>query len=116
MQRPNPANATLLAEIAEEFSHLSSAQDIMRAVGEKVGHYLNISNCLFAEINEGQNQAIVDYTWHTPDTPDVRGVYRLSDFITPEFQQAARAGETIVIRDTQTDPRTDKNRYARRRN
>ncbi|GAA6615380.1 PAS domain S-box protein [Scytonema sp. NUACC26] len=106
------ANLAFLADIAEDFSRLSSADEIMRAVGAKVGTYLNISNCLFAKINEGQNQAIVEYTWHTPDTPDVRGVYRLSDFISEEFRQAARSGETIVIRDTQTDPRTVSDRYA----
>ncbi len=106
------ANAAFLAEIAEDFSRLSTADEIMQAVGAKVGTYLNITNCLFAEINEGQNQAIVEYTWHTSDTPDVTGVYRLSDFITEEFRQAGRAGETIIIRDTQTDPRVDSDRYA----
>ncbi|WP_013334228.1 ATP-binding protein [Gloeothece verrucosa] len=106
------ANAAFLAEIAQDFSRLSSADEIMRAVGAKVGAYLNISNCLFAEINERQNQASIEYTWHTSDTPDVTGVYRLSEFITEEFRQAARSGETIIIRDTQTDPRTDSDRYA----
>ncbi len=106
------ANLAFLADIAEDFSQLSTADEIMQAVGAKVGAYLNLTNCLFAEINEGQNQAIIEHTWHTLDTPDITGVYQLSDFITEELRQTARSGETLVICNTQTDPRTDSDRYA----
>ncbi|ARV57551.1 hypothetical protein BZZ01_01910 [Nostocales cyanobacterium HT-58-2] len=106
------AHLAFLADIAENFSRLSTADEIMRAVSAKVGAYLNTTNCLFAEINEGQDQAIIECTWHTSDTPDVTGVYRLSDFITEQLRQTARAGETIIIRNTQTDPRVDSDRYA----
>lgn len=106
------AHQRFLAEMSEELSRLVTASAMMQAVGAKIGGFLNISNCLFAEIDEAQDQAIVTDTWHTLDTPDVTGEYRLSDFITEEFRQAGRTGETIVIRDTQTDPRTDADRYA----
>ncbi|MDR9899190.1 PAS domain S-box protein [Aetokthonos hydrillicola Thurmond2011] len=106
------ANAAFLAEIAEDLSRLSSAEDIMHTVGAKVGTYLGISGCFLAEINEVEDQAIVEYTWHTAGTLDLMGVHRLSDFINDEFQRAARSGETVIIRNTQTDPRTNKDRYA----
>ncbi|MFN6569126.1 PAS domain S-box protein [Dendronalium sp. ChiSLP03b] len=106
------ANAAFLSEIAEDLSRLSSADEIVQAVGAKVGSYLGISNCTFIEIDEVQDRAIVEYTWHTADTPDAIGVHRLSDFITEELRQAVRAGETVAIRNTQTDPRTDKHRFA----
>ncbi|HZG40902.1 MAG TPA: PAS domain S-box protein, partial [Nodosilinea sp.] len=48
------ANAAFVAAITEDFSRLSSADEIMQAVGAKVGAYLNVSSCLFAEINEAQ--------------------------------------------------------------
>ncbi len=106
------ANLAFLADITEDFSHLSTADEIMQAVGAKVGAYLNLTNCLFAEINEAQDRATIEHTWHTLDTPSVTGVFRLSDFITEELRQTARSGETIIICDTQTDPRTDSDRYA----
>jgi PAS domain S-box-containing protein len=106
------ANATFLAEMTEDLSRLSTTDEIMRTVGAKVGTYLNTSNCLFAEVNEAQDQAIVEYTWHTPETPNATEGYQLSDFITEELRQTARSGETLIIRDTQTDPRIDSDRYA----
>ena len=101
-----------LADITDAFSRLSTAQEIMQAVGERVGAYLSISRCVFWEINDDQDQSIANYAWHPTDTPDVRGVYRISDFITEEFRQAARAGKPIIIHDTQTDPRVDRRHYA----
>jgi PAS domain S-box-containing protein len=107
-------DAAFLTDMAQDFSLLSTANDIMQAVGAKVGAYLNITNCLFAEINEAQDQAIVEYNWHTADTPDLADTYRLSEFVTEVFLQAARAGETIIVRDTQVDPRTNSESYAAR--
>ncbi len=106
------ANLALLADIATDFSRLSSADEIMRGVGAKLNTYLDISHCLFAEIDEAQDTVMVESVWRTPDAPDLMGVYRLSEFVTEEFQHAARAGEPVVIHNTQTDPRTDARSYA----
>ena len=105
-------NLAFLAGLASDLSRLSTADEIMRAVGSKMGTYLKVTLCLFANIDEETDQTTVDYTWHTADRPNVAGVYRLSDFITEDFRQAARAGETIVINDTQQDPRVARDRYA----
>jgi len=106
------ANVAFLADLADELARLSTANEIMQTVGAKVGGYLNTTDCVFVEVNEKLDQAIVNYTWHPVDWPEVTGVYRLSDFINEEFRQAARAGETIIIFNTQTDPRVDRDRYA----
>jgi len=107
-------DTAFLTDMAQDFSLLSTADDIMQAVGAKVGAYLNITNCLFAEINETQDQAIVEYNWHTAETPDLADIYRLSEFVNEAFLQAARAGETIIVRDTQVDSRTNSESYAAR--
>jgi signal transduction histidine kinase len=101
-----------LAELAEDFTINVTAEEIMRIVGEKIGRFLHISDCLFAEIDEGQDKADVRYNWHAPGLPDLAGVYRLSDFVTGEFLRMAREGEMIIINDTQTDGRVDAGRYA----
>jgi PAS domain S-box-containing protein len=106
------ANLAFLTEIQDEFARLVLADEIMQAVGAKIGAYLNVSHCTFAEIDEAQERAVIEYDWHTSDLPDIIGVYQLSEFVSEEFQQAARAKETIVINNTQTDPRTDADGHA----
>jgi PAS domain S-box-containing protein len=106
------ANLAFLTEIQDEFARLVSADEIMQTVGAKIGAYLNVAHCLFSDIDEAQEQAVVAYDWHTSDLPSLIGVYQLSDFVSEEFQQAARARETIVICNTQTDARLDADRHA----
>lgn len=106
------AHLAFLADMAADFSWLSTAQAIMQAVGEKVGAYLTVNSCLFAEIDEAQNRGVVKYTWHSDGMTDVTGTYCLSDFITEDFRRAAREGRPIVIHDTQNDDRIDGQRYA----
>ena len=104
-------NLDFLADLATDLSRLSTAEEIMRTVGAKVGDYLQATLCVFAHIDEAADQATVNYTWHSADKPDAVGGYRLSDFITEAFRQAARAREPIVINDTQQDPRVARDRY-----
>ena len=106
------ANLAFLANIAEDSSRLSTAEEIMQTISAKLSAYLNISYCLFAEIDAAQDRVVVEYAWNPADPTDLVGIYQLSAFVTEEFQQAARIGETIVICDTQTDARTDANSYA----
>ncbi|WP_373538895.1 GAF domain-containing protein [Chamaesiphon sp.] len=106
------ANLAFLTEIQDEFTRLVSADEIMQTVGAKIGAYLNVTHCMFVDIDEAQNEAVAKYGWHTSDAPDLVGVHRLSEFVSAEFQQAARARETIVINDTQTDTRVDADSYA----
>jgi PAS domain S-box-containing protein len=106
------ANLAFLTEIQDEFTRLVSADEIMQTVGAKIGAYLNVTHCTFVEIDDAQDTAVCEYGWHTSDTPSSVGVYQLSEFVSAEFQQAARARETIVINDTQTDTRVDADSYA----
>ncbi len=106
------ANVAFLAELEVDFACLTSADAILQAVGGKLGAYLHLSHCLFAEIEEAQDRVRVVHVWKPTATLDLVGTYRLSEFVSEEFQQAARAGETIVVRDTQTDPRIDASAYA----
>lgn len=106
------AHLVFFASLDEDFSRLSTAQEIMQAVGAKVGAYLKVTHCLFAKINEDHDQAVVDYTWHAADAPEVTGIYCLSDFITEDFRRGARSGNPIVIHDIQNDPCVESPHYA----
>ena len=111
-RKRHEANLAFFAEMAEDFTYLTTAHEIMSAVGARISAHLNLSHCLVAEIDEVEDIATIEYAWNTTGMSDLIGVHRLSEFITEEFRQAARSGETIVIGNTQTDPRTDAQAYA----
>ena len=77
---------------------LSSARELMGAVGAKVSTHLKCSGCLFAEIDEAQENAIVEYASPPAGVLDGTGVHRLSEFVSEEFLERMRAGETVVVR------------------
>lgn len=98
-------NAKFLAEISQDMVRVSTPHEIVRIIGERLNRFLNISICAFAEVSETAEQVTINYEWHQTDVTDLRGVYRLSDFITDEFRRAAFAGRTIIIRDVKDDER-----------
>jgi PAS domain S-box-containing protein len=102
----------LLAEISQDLIELKSIDEVMQRIGVKIGTYLNLSVCAFMEINEAADEAIVTHEWHRADAPSLASMYRISDYVTGEFQRACRAGETFIARDTGADPRTDAAGYA----
>jgi PAS domain S-box-containing protein len=61
---------------------------------------------LVAEIDEAQESAIIEYASSPSGKLDKTRVYRLSEFVNEELIESLRAGESLVIRNTQTDPRT----------
>ncbi|HMB29447.1 MAG TPA: PAS domain S-box protein, partial [Blastocatellia bacterium] len=105
-------NLAFLAEISQDLTRLTSIDEMMRIVGAKIGAYLDLSLCAFVEINEAVSEAVITHVWHREDTPSIVGVYRVGDFFTDEFQQASRAGEIYVVRDTVDDPRANAERFA----
>jgi GAF domain-containing protein len=66
-----------LAEIQEEFTRLVSADEIMQVVGEKIGAYLNISQCVFGEVDRSRDLVTLEYNWHNLELPDLIGVYQI---------------------------------------
>ncbi len=105
-------NLALLAEISQDLARLNGVDEIMQTVCAKIGAYLDLSACAFVEIYEAANEAIINHAWNREDAPKLIGIYRLEDFLTDEFQTAARDGEMFIVRDTATDSRTDAARYA----
>jgi PAS domain S-box-containing protein len=85
---------------------------MMSSIGARIGQYLNLSLCNFAEIHEAADQVVCSYEWRQDDIPSTLGSHRLSDFVTGAFLTSCRGGELIVVRDTAHDPRTDAGRYA----
>jgi PAS domain S-box-containing protein len=100
------ANLALLAEVTGDCLRLSSPDEIMQAVGAKIGAHLGVGMCLFVEVDEARDAATLDPSWRAGGVPEVPRSVRISDYATQAFRDAARSGETLVVRNTRTDPRT----------
>jgi PAS domain S-box-containing protein len=98
-------NAEFIAEVADDLVRVSTPEEIVRAIGGRLNGFLGTSTCAFVEVSETAATATINYEWHREGVPSLVGVYRLPEFVTPEFMRAARSGETVVIRDATTDPR-----------
>ncbi len=105
-------DAAFLATVSDHLARLWTADEIMATLGEKIGAHLGLSVCAFMDIDEAADAAVVTRDWHRPDTRSLAGAYRISEYVTGEFQRASRAGEVFVVRDTATDPRADGPGYA----
>ncbi|MBX9600695.1 MAG: PAS domain-containing protein [Bryobacteraceae bacterium] len=108
------ANQKFLAELSEDFSRWPEAGEIMGAVGAKVGAHLGIGSCTLFEIDEAADRMAIGYTWNRSGAPPEPAEMPVAALFGQDFRQAARAGETIVVRDTQADPRTVAGAHAAR--
>jgi signal transduction histidine kinase len=100
------ANLALLDQIADGYARLSSPEEIMQVVGPLLGTYLHVSSvCLFS-VDEAHDQIRALHIWNQEGSPTRPDVIRISDYVSPEYREAARAGVPIVVHDTQRDPRT----------
>src|SRR5678815_2845882 len=99
-------NLALLDQIANGCARASSADEIMQVVGPLVGARLRVSSvCLFG-VDEPHDQIRVLHIWNRKGSPARPDVVRISDFVTPEYRQAARSGNLLVVHNTSLDPRT----------
>lgn len=101
------ANTAFLEEVTEEITRLSSAGEIMRAAGAKIGAYLDLANCLSVDVDETRDEGLVENIWSAEGMPRAPEAIRLSDYVSEDFYHASRAGEVLAICDTETDARTN---------
>jgi PAS domain S-box-containing protein len=107
MRKRRDANLTFLAAIADDFARLATADEIMQVVGARLGKHLRATACTFCEIDESADVLTVNYEWRDKDAPSLTGTYRITDYFGEELRGVSRAGESVVILDTQSDPRTN---------
>ncbi|MBF2007118.1 MAG: PAS domain S-box protein [Chlorogloeopsis fritschii C42_A2020_084] len=101
------ANSAFLVEIAEDFSRLSSVEEIIQAVGAKIGAYLNVTTCNFCEVDESCDEVVYLGCWNVEGVPRLPERICLSEQVSEDFLRRVHAGETIVSNNTQTNPVTN---------
>ncbi|MDP8908756.1 MAG: PAS domain S-box protein, partial [Chloroflexota bacterium] len=105
-QKRREQHAAFLADLGDDFARLSSADEIMHAVGEKMYRAFGLSRLVFAFIDEDADMVTTVYDKHDPGLISVLGNRRLWDHVTGDFLREFRAGRVAVVRDVTTDPRT----------
>ena len=101
------SNLALLDSISREIAIRSNPDDIMWVVGSRANTWLDVSACIFADVDEARGEVTIHHGWNARDVPSLKQTFRLADYLSPEFVRASRAGEMVVVRDTVTDDRTD---------
>ena len=105
-------NLALLDDIADDFARLSSVDDIMEHVGSRICDHLGADSCYLLDIDDAGNSFRAEYIWTRDGMQTLTDTLPISAFVNEEFCRAARAGETIVVDDTEGDARTDAASYA----
>jgi signal transduction histidine kinase len=96
----------LLDQIADGSARLSSPEEIMQVVGPLLGSYLGVSSVCLLSVDEPHDQMRVLHIWNKQGSPVRPDIIRISEYVSQEYREAARAGVPIVVHDTQCDPRT----------
>ena len=110
-------HAAFLDKLSQTSTLLKSPEEIVRATGEMLGAYLDVSSfhLIGVELEPGDEPSEARLTalatWERDGFFLASGAYRAGDFLSEEFLRAARAGEPVVVCDTDTDPRTDRDAY-----
>jgi two-component system CheB/CheR fusion protein len=91
-----------------EMSLITDTDKIIRLATSKLGEYLDVSRCYLSEIKPADGLAIIHEGWDgwVNGAHSMAGEYRIGDFATQEFRDAIEAGQTIIINNVTTDPRT----------
>ena len=111
----NKANLAFLATIGDDLLRWDTVDEILNTVCAKICAYLRLSIGCFVEINEAADTSHVTHEWRRPEMPSLLGTYKLSDYLSADFQNILRAGECFIVRDTAADARTDATKYAQLR-
>ncbi len=103
-------NLEFLVEISQELTRLGEVEEIVETMAGKIGAYLGVANCVFAEVDTVANTAFINPLWRVDERAvDFSGLYQLSDFVSDEFRQTLMADKPVVINDVAEDSRTAEN-------
>jgi PAS domain S-box-containing protein len=103
-QKQAEANTLFLLDVGECIRFAADADELLWAVSVALGEHLQASRCAFIEIDTGEDRFTVRRDYH-PHMPSLVGSYSLSTF-SPKVVAAGQSGQTTVINDVASDPRT----------
>jgi PAS domain S-box-containing protein len=107
------ANLELLDRVADEWARTSCPNEIVSIVGARLGEYLDVSCVCLVDVDQHGDRMRVAHVWKEDGAPVRPEFGTMSDFLSADCRCATAAGATIVVDDTESDPRTDAEAHRR---
>jgi len=98
------AQAAFLTEVSDDFARLTSPDDIMRVVGEKMYRHFDLTRIAFARVDETADTVTSVHDQHAAGLAPAQRVIRLSDFVSDAYLRRLRTGQVYALHDVDTDP------------
>lgn len=95
----------LRVELGDALRDAVEPKSLMRTAAEKLGLYLNADCVGYGEVDEPGERVKIHHDWTAQGFPCVAGIHRL-DTCSPALIAQLRAGRTVAVNDTATDPLT----------
>jgi PAS domain S-box-containing protein len=92
--------------VADALRPLASGDDAIRTGCALLGLELGMARVLYGEVGDALDTLSVARDWHRPGLAAVAGHTFAIDAFGPELGRAGRTGETMLLTDVRTDPRT----------
>src|SRR5262245_37003888 len=105
-QQQAEANTLFLLDVGECIRFAADADELLWAVAVALGEHLQAHRCAFIEIDIAEGRFSVRRDYH-PQVPSLVGSYPFTA-LAASLIEPGRAGQTIVINDVNSDPRTEK--------
>ncbi|MBU2532837.1 MAG: PAS domain S-box protein, partial [Alphaproteobacteria bacterium] len=105
IRRQREARQNLIIELNDRLRSLSDPVAIQAAASELLGRHLGAGQVAYAEIDEAVQYATIERDWNDGTIPSNVARHRLKDFGAPLTADLV-AGRTVIVNDTNSDPRT----------
>src|SRR5262245_7597694 len=101
-------NTQFINQLDLAISRLDDADKIIQLTTSKLGEYLGVARCRVGEKISALSLVVANEEWEgwLHDAPSIAGEYRIGDFGSLELERALESGETVIVNDVTTDPRT----------
>jgi PAS domain S-box-containing protein len=104
-QVANDQRLALLVEMGDQLRGLTDPTEVSTAAAGMLGQHLQVARAGYGEIDEAQGIVSVKQDWTNGTVGSLAGEARILDSFGPALIEALRAGSTIVVHDSLTDPR-----------
>ncbi|MER2264507.1 PAS domain-containing protein [Methylobacterium oxalidis] len=105
-RRDTQERLRFLIELSDVLLAADTPLKVKVAAAEALGHQLRVGRAGYGEIADNGEIVTVERDWTNEAMPSLAGRARVLDAFGPEAIAVLRAGQTLVVEDCRTDPRT----------
>ncbi len=103
-RRVTEARQTALLELGDHLRALDDPAAMIAAAAQVAGRTLGLARVGYGRIDPARLLVTIEHDWAADGLPSVIGPHQLQDY--GSFGDAMRRGESVIVADVETDPRT----------